>query len=108
MARFNFLKLFCSLFIFSLVILGYAQSSQAQHDFRLLKAELSKDVSAQTPLATLLLKDKSLTAGESDEIEGLIWKAYVAQQKASRLKEHKSGVLSHGDLKMPFYYLFIL
>ena len=104
MARFIFRKLFCSLFVFNLAILGYTQSTQAQHDSRLLKAELSKDVSAQTPLATLALKDKSLTAGESDEIEGLIWKAYVAQQKASRLKEHKSGVLSHGDLKMPFYY----
>ena len=50
------------------------------------------------------MKDKSLTAEESDEIKDLIWKAYAAQQKASRLKEHKSGMLSHGDRKMPFYY----
>ena len=50
------------------------------------------------------MKDKSLTAEESDEIKSLIWKAYAAQQKACRLEEHKSGVLSHGDRKMPFYY----
>lgn len=75
------------------------------HDLRLLQTELSKDASAQTPLATLTLKDKSLTAEESDEIKSLIWKVYAAQQKACRLEEHNSGVLSHGDRKMPFYYL---
>ena len=49
-------------------------------------------------------KDKLLTAGEADRMKGLFWQAYATQQKANRLKEHESKVLTHGDLKMPFYY----
>ncbi len=104
MVSFSFSKQLCTLCAFNLAMLGYTLPSLGQHDASLLKAELSKEVAEQTSLAELDLDDTSLTSRNADEIEKLVWKAYSTQQKANRLEEHKSGVLTHGELKMPFYF----